>query len=561
MYCNILIYILLFNFGQTLDSIDEAKLDGILGSTRRCAKSRTALSAPRRGLTSSFRAGSPIGNSEPISHASKNSDFLIRAGFIRFFQEVMLALIFGRTVSHGRKIGGLVDATEVDMLKQSLLPGFPDGAQKIGRSLSILEKDGQVTYFVGGDNYFAHPEGDEQSRRFALTSLMENGHVRARDLEQAPLLIPHRTLMNWTKPCRREGPSSFYRTAHHPKARVMTPDKNAECAQLMAEGIVPSEVARRAGINESTLRKALKREAIPQLPKIPAWDGEQISTKSERSREDAQAASGLGTACTRADERVASAMGLATCATTRFESCHDVQMAGLLAGLPALCANGHLSGIDRHLRLPKGFYSALPILLTLGFMALGRIRRPEGLRHIPPGEFGKVIGLDRVPEVRTLREKIARMAHTGDPEAWMKELSKTWMENDPDEAGYLYVDGHIRVTHGDQANLPRRFVSRERLCLRGTTDYWVNDALGRPFFVVSKAVTEGLAHSLLQDIVPELLASVPGQPSAEALNQDPRLHRFLIVFDRVGHLQSALCAVATPHRCADVPQECQGCLA
>ena len=372
---------------------------------------------------------------------------------------------------------------------------------------------------------------------------MENGHVRARDLEQPPLLIPHRTLMNWTKQCRREGPSSFYRTAHHPKARVMTPDKNAECAQLMAEGITPSDVARRAGINESPLRKALKREAIPQLPKIPAWDGEQISTKSERSREDAQAASGLGTACTRADERVASAMGLATCATTRFESCHDVQMAGLLAGLPALCANGLLSGIDRHLRLPKGFYSALPILLTLGFMALGRIRRPEGLRHIPPGEFGKVIGLDRVPEVRTLREKIARMAHTGDPEAWMKELSKAWMENDPDEAGYLYVDGHVRVYHGDQANLPRRFVSRERLCLRGTTDYWVNDALGRPFFVVSKAVTEGLAHSLLQDIVPELLASVPGQPSAEALNQDPRLHRFLIVFDREGATYSLLSAL------------------
>ena len=73
------------------------------------------------------------------------------------------------------------------------------------------------------------------------------------------------------------------------------------------------------------------------------------------------------------------------------------------------------------------------------------------------------------------------MATTGNPGAWMKELSKTWMENDPDEAGYLYVDGHVRVYNGDKANLPRRYVSRERLCLRGTTDYWVNDALGRPF--------------------------------------------------------------------------------
>ena len=248
----------------------------------------------------------------------------------------------------------------------------------------------------------------------------------------------------------------------------------------------------------------------------------------------------MGTACTRADERMAAAMGLTASASASFEAGNDIQMGGLLAGLPALCANGLLSGLGRHLTLPKGFYSTLHILLTLGFMALGRIRRPEGLRHIPPGELGKVIGMDRVPEVRTLREKIHLMARTGEPDAWMKALGKTWMENDPDEAGYLYVDGHVRVYHGDQANLPRRFVSRERLCLRGTTDYWINDAVGRPFFVFSKAVTEGLANSLLDDIVPELLISVPRQPTADELAADPKLHRFVIVFDREGATHSLL---------------------
>lgn len=231
-------------------------------------------------------------------------------------------------------------------------------------------------------------------------------------------------------------------------------------------------------------------------------------------------------------------MGLAASATTRFEAGCDVQMAGLLTGLPALCANGLLSGLDKHLKLPKGFYGALHILVTLGFMALGRIRRPEGLRHVPPGELGKVIGLDRVPEVRTLREKVSVMASVGKPDAWMKELSKTWMENDPDEAGYLYVDGHVRVYNGKKANLPHRYVSRDRLCLRGTTDYWVNDAMGRPFFVVSKAVTEGLADSLLKDIVPELLVSVPKQPTKEELENNPRLHKFVMVFDREGSTHS-----------------------
>ena len=96
-------------------------------------------------------------------------------------------------------------------------------------------------------------------------------------------------------------------------------------------------------------------------------------------------------------------------------------------------------------------------------MALGRIRRPENLRHFPPGELGKIIGLDRVPEVRTLREKIGILATQGDPRAWMQELSKSWMEDDPDEAGYLYVDGHVRVYHGDKANLPRRYGDAQRL--------------------------------------------------------------------------------------------------
>jgi hypothetical protein len=431
------------------------------------------------------------------------------------------------------------------MHKQSPLPGFPDGAQRIGTWLSILEKNGVVTYFVGGDNYFSHPTGDRKSRRFALASLMDNGHVRARDLEKAPLGLPHRTLMNWNEQLRKEGPASFFREAETSRPPVMTPEKIAQCAGLIAEGLRPSVVARRAGIQESTLRKALKREVVPRLAKTPAADAPQNigSSKSERSRADAQAADGMGTACTRADERVAAAMGLATCATARFEAGHDVQMAGLLAGLPALCANGLLNGLDKHLKLPKGFYGALHILLLLGFMALGRIRRPEGLRHFPPGELGKIIGLDRVPEVRTLREKIGILATKGDPAAWMKELSKSWMEDDPDEAGYLYVDGHIRVYHGDKANLPRRYVSRERLCLRGTTDYWVNDAVGRPFFVISKAVTGGLADSIVNDIVPELLASVPRQPTATELDADPPLHRFVIVFDREGATHSLLGAL------------------
>jgi transposase len=159
------------------------------------------------------------------------------------------------------------------MLRQSFLPGLPDGAVKIGKVVSILKKDGRVTYLVGSDNYFSHGEDDERSRRFALTSLVENGHARARDLEDS-LHIPHRTLMNWMKQYRDEGPASFYQPAPTSRARIMTEEKSLECARLMAEGYSMAEVARRAKVQESTLRKAQKRKAIPQLPGIVVGESE-----------------------------------------------------------------------------------------------------------------------------------------------------------------------------------------------------------------------------------------------------------------------------------------------
>ncbi len=225
---------------------------------------------------------------------------------------------------------------------------------------------------MGGGNYFSHPLDDKSRRRYALASFMENGHVRAIDLEGAPLCIPHRTLMNWVAQLREDGADSFFRAARGIKPRVMSADVGAQCSKLLAEGNRPSEGARLVGINESTLGEALQRDVIPRLRNCvgEAHDKEAGTTKTERSREDAQAAGGIGTACTCAYERVAAAMGLAQCAAARFEPGPDVQMAGLLGGLPALCANGLLSGLGKHLKLPRGFYSTLHIVLVLGFMAL-----------------------------------------------------------------------------------------------------------------------------------------------------------------------------------------------
>ena len=101
-------------------------------------------------------------------------------------------------------------------------------------------------------------------------------------------------------------------------------------------------------------------------------------------------------------------------------------------------------------------------------------------------------------------------------------------------AGLYNADGHVRVYHGGLTALPRRYLARMRLCLRGTTDYWVNGLGGEPFFVITQTVNPGLVAMIREKIVPRLLAEAP-QPSEAALQADPKAMRFTLLMDREGY--------------------------
>jgi hypothetical protein len=223
-------------------------------------------------------------------------------------------------------------------------------------------------------------------------------------------------------------------------------------------------------------------------------------------------------------------------APIRFEAVSDVPNGGVLCAVPALLAFGLLEHSPRTFSWPAGFYPLPAIFLLIAFLALARVKSIEAVRYESPGEWGKLIGLDRIPEVRTLRQKIDVLCQDGQKVLeWSGTLSEQWMKVAPQSAGCLYLDGHVRVYHGSLTPLPKRYVTRQRLCLRGTTDYWVNAMDGQPFFVLTQAVDPGLRKVLEEQIVPRLLKEVPGQPTPEQLEAEPLLARFTVIFDREGY--------------------------
>jgi hypothetical protein len=245
----------------------------------------------------------------------------------------------------------------------------------------------------------------------------------------------------------------------------------------------------------------------------------------------------MGYGTTRTLERVAAAMGALGSAPVEFHPARDVPQGGVLLAVPALLASGLLRHTQAIYQLPKGFYGIESIFLLLALLALARIPSMEQLRYVAPGEWGKLLGLDRIPEVRTLRAKLKLLCEDlGRAARWSAKLAKEWIADQQSSELVFYVDGHVRVYHGDLTPLPRHYVARERLCLRATTDYWVNAMDGQPFLFINQEVDPGLLATLRNDLVPWLQANVPlTVEQQQRLAEDPRTHRFTLVFDREGY--------------------------
>jgi len=417
-------------------------------------------------------------------------------------------------------------------MPQLQFPFFPAGSTHISTLLAFSKEDNRITYYAGGIPIFFHDEDDLMSFRMITAQFCVNGQSKQADIARA-FGVAAITVKRAVKCYREFGPRGFYAAKKTRGPAVLTVEVMSTAQQLLSEGLKPNEVADRLEIPRDTLRKAVRAGRL-HVPKTRSTETEiHMSTKSKRSAEDSVAPMGVG--ATNVVGRLAASVGQLGAAAPKFQPALDVACGGVLTALPAMLAVGLLDEHESYLKLPAGYYGLDSLLLLLVFMVLARIRLIESLRYESPGEWGKIIGLDRAPEARTLREKVDLLADDGKAMGWSAALSQRWLTNAPEAAGTLYVDGHVRVYHGHQTALPRHYVARQKLCLRASVDYWVNAMDGQPFFVVNQAVDPGMIKVIEGEILERVLQDVPHQPSDVELVSDPLLHRLTLVFDREGY--------------------------
>lgn len=420
------------------------------------------------------------------------------------------------------------------MTTQMPLPLIEDlGAVLIGASAALLENEtrgGKV--FLNGQLCWVWDAGEDDLRRLAAVQLVRAGAARVNEVAAGFGVTPE-SLRRWRVAVTGEGVAALAPVRKGPKGpTVLTGAKAAEIRRLRAGGASLRATAAAAGVSTDTVRRALAGNE-PNTPEAAELSANNSGSAPKTPTGPTQLMLPvLPEPMDRSRERAAARSGLLECAVPVFAPAARVPLAGLFLALPALEVTGLLACAKAVFgALPDGFYGLETMLLDAVLRALAGEPRAEGATRIDPAALGRVLGLDRAPEVKTIRRKIRFLADTGKAGDLLTALAKHHLNpgngdshdgngEGGDLAAVLYVDGHVRAYQGGK-KIGKVHSTRLKFPTPATEETWVSDAHGSPVLVVMAKPGTALTGEL-RALLPQLRTIIG----------DSR--RVLVGFDRGG---------------------------
>lgn len=403
---------------------------------------------------------------------------------------------------------------------QRPIPLLPEGAKPINDHIAILCDEEEITFMNASSAIFKCSANDQFGIRLAQGVLCSAKAVKPAQLAKA-LQVNRSTVCRNKAAYEQGGAQALLIDKGCNRSSYKLDKAKLRIAQRMLER---SESVKRigatVGVTEGCIRYAIRKGALIRKEAVKRKETPKQKGPSQRCFEDCQSPAGV--AVKREAERALAAMGKLDEAAPAFSANESVRFAGVLLALPMLAQLGLLDAAKKvYGRLRNGFYGLQATLLTLAFMALLRIKSTEQLKEKSPGELGIVLGLDRVPEVKTLRRKLKEMGLHCKSAELMAELTRRWCDDNQEAIGFVYIDGHVRPYHGRKHKLPKTHVARRRLCMPASTDFWVNDGNSEPLFLVTAEANDSLLSMIDSQVIPQV----------KALAGDRRV---TFIFDREG---------------------------
>lgn len=432
-------------------------------------------------------------------------------------------------------------------------PPPPSGTVYVNDRVSFRTEGTQRVISVHGVVLAHYSVEDRAAEAYAMITLWESEYATQTQIARA-FGYSARSLGRYQERFAAEGIRALVRKPGRPAGRpsggAHERGRDQTILHLKTKGASNRTIAGKLGLSEKAIRKRLRRLGWqPQRERAASGllfeqdtpgDASPTSEVSQTAIDIPQGAAaaaerrggtheGIEPASVSRDpnpldrsmDRLLAAMGLIEDAAPVFTPAESLPRAGVLLAIPALVASDVLP-VARKIygSIGPAFYGLRTTLVAYILLALLRIPRPETLKEHAPAALGRIVGLDRLPEVKTLRRKLARLASRKASQEFGRELARRRIAARGRMMGFLSIDGHVRAYHGKHT-IPKAYLARTRLAVPGTTDYWVNDKKGEPLFVVTAEANAAMTRMLVL-ILEEVRNLIgPGR-------------RVTIVFDRGG---------------------------
>ena len=425
-------------------------------------------------------------------------------------------------------------------------PPVKAGTALVNDRVSVLTSEGRRVVCVDGLIVHHYLVGDRMAEIYAMVMLVESGYAYQNDVARV-FGYAERTIRRARERLEAGGLQALGRPAGRPSGtrRLTQADRlrDRTIRRMKSEGAGNREIGRRLGLSEKGVRKRLRRlgwkPATTQpalfpdnsssalgasgcdLPKGTNGGANEMMDAISSPQDDGLPKSFDIDPLNRTIDRLLAALGVLDDAAPLFANAPSVPRAGVLLAIPTLVNSGVLSiASEVYESIGPAFYGLRTTIVVFVLLALLRINRSEALKEFAPPDLGRIVGLDRAPEVKTLRRKLTRLAGLKRAEKFGRKLTRRRVAERGRTLGFLYVDGHVRVYHGKR-KVQKAYVTRMRLALPATVDYWVNDKRGDPLYVVTAA-----ANAAMTKMLPQIMGEVRTLIG-------PR-RRVTVVFDRGG---------------------------
>ena len=417
---------------------------------------------------------------------------------LRMETDQRVIVVAGLPVHHYRAEDTAAEAYAMVFLVESGFALQTDVARAFGCSVRTVRRN-QWRYAQGGMAALGHEAGWRRGRRrISAKRLRRIEQMKSQGMSNRA--IAHKLGVTEKAIRKQVGPTRGAASGQLALPEIRPPKKSAATAP-------PASSA--GGDDDDDDDPGGKRSPSAAPPAAAANDDEPVPKSLDRD------------ASNRTFDRQLAYLGLLKDAAPLFRDGSSIPGAGVLLALPSLIESGLLR-ISRKLygEIGPAFYGLRTTLLTLLLMALLRIKRPEHLKERDPAAFGRLLGLDRAPEVKTLRRRLTCLAARHCAEQLGAELARVRVGQRGHLMGFLYVDGHVRAYHGQRSISSNAYVARRHLAMPASTDYWINDSSGDPLLVITGEIDAALTKAM-----PGLLREV-----REVVGE----RKVTIVFDRGG---------------------------